>query len=349
MKVIPIEPSKKAILTEAFLRKKGRYTRPIKSPLISCLVPVYNEAENIALLIPALCHRLTNLSPNYEIVIIDDGSDDNSANIAIELSARYPVKLIQLSRNFGKENALTAGIDQAKGDVVFMLDADFQHPLDMLPHFFDFWRQGYDMVYGIRTNRDHETRIKKALTKGFYRLLTLGADVPLEENAGDFRLMDRCVVDALRALPERNRFMKGLYSWVGFKTIAIPFNVDVRKNGHSKFNFFHLTRLAITGLTSFSTLPLHIWSVIGTLISICSIFYGVVIAIRTLVFGADLAGWATLAVGMTFLGGIQLLSIGILGEYIAKIFTEVKARPTYLIRPNHDDSINVVAHNEHQA
>ena len=347
MKVIHIEPIKKTSFdADSSLQKK----RKTKNPFISCLIPVYNEAENIAILIPVLCEQLSILSSSYEIVIIDDGSHDNSAAIAIALSASYPVRVLQLSRNFGKENALTAGIDHSKGDVVFMLDADFQHPLEMLPHFLELWRQGYDMVYGVRTNRENETFIKRLLTKGFYRLLTLGSNTPLEANAGDFRLMDRCVVEALRALPERNRFMKGLYGWVGFKSVAVPFKVDPRKNGNSKYNLLDFAKLAITGITSFSTLPLHIWSLTGILISMCSIFYGVVIATRTLVFGADLPGWATLAVGMTFLGGIQLLSIGILGEYIAKIFSEVKARPPYLIRFSHDkDFLNISTHNEHQA
>lgn len=347
MKIIHIEPTINAVFGSDAPSKKRRQN---KNPLISCLIPVYNEAENIAILIPALCEYLAKLSSRYEIVIIDDGSHDNSAKVAIALSVSYPVKVLQLSRNFGKENALTAGIDHSQGDVILMLDADFQHPLDMLPKFFELWRQGYDMVYGVRTNRDHETRIKRLLTKGFYRLFTLGSETPLEENAGDFRLMDRCVVEALRSLPERNRFMKGLYGWVGFKSIAVPFKADARKNGNSKYNLLHLAKLAITGITSFSTLPLHIWSLIGVLISIFSIIYGVVIATRTLVFGVDLPGWATLAVGMTFLGGIQLLSIGILGEYIAKIFTEVKARPPYLIRFRHDiDSLDIASHNEHQA
>lgn len=347
MKVIHIEPTIKQVFDDDSPSKKRRQN---KNPLISCLIPVYNEAENIAILIPALCEYLAKLSSRYEIVIIDDGSHDNSAKVAIALSVSYPVKVLQLSRNFGKENALTAGIDHSQGDVILILDADFQHPLEMIPKFFELWRQGYDMVYGVRTNRNHETFIKRLLTKGFYRLLTLGSNTPLEENAGDFRLMDYCVAEALRGLPERSRFMKGLYGWVGFKSKAVPFEVGVRKIGKSKYNLLHLAKLAITGITSFSTLPLHISSFIGVLVSIFSIFYGLIIATKTLFFGVDLPGWATLAVGMTFLGGIQLLSIGILGEYIAKIFTEAKARPPYLIRFRHDiDSLDIANHNEHQA
>lgn len=323
--------------------------RYIKDPFISCVIPVYNEEENLKMLVPSLSKQLSKITKHYEIILIDDGSTDLSAEVAMDLSEKYFVRLIQLSRNFGKENALTAGLDYTQGDVVITLDADFQHPLTLIPIFYDFWSEGYDMVYGVRENRDDEKLWKRVITKGFYRLLALGSETPVEEGAGDFRLMDRSVVHALRSLPEKNRFMKGLYGWVGFKKIAVPYEVCPRKNGESKFSFLHLVKLAMKGITSFSTFPLHVWSAVGMLISLLSMVYGVFIATKTLFFGVELPGWATLAVGMTFLGGIQLLSVGILGEYIGRIFSEVKSRPAYIVSHHHNfDSVEVSALREHQ-
>lgn len=304
--------------------------------LIGCVVPAHNEAENLQKLLPVLNEQLAKLSPQYEILIVDDGSRDNTSEVAIELSARFPVRLLQLSRNFGKENALTAGIDHVRGDVVLLIDADLQHPVELIPTFYQHWRDGYDMVYGVRTDRDDEKYWKRRLSGWFYNLLRRMSDIPIEPNAGDFRLMDRRVVDTLKALPERNRFMKGLYGWVGFKSISVPFHVEHRQKGKSSFNFWRLMELAVTGITSFTSIPLRIWAGIGAIISIFSIIYGVFIAIRTIFFGVDLPGWATLTVGVTFLGGVQLFSIGVLGEYVARIFTEVKHRPPYVIYRQHD-------------
>lgn len=308
------------------------------APLITCVIPVYNEEKNLPELVPQLCRQLATLSPRYEILIVDDGSQDHSADVAIELADRYPVNVIKFSRNFGKENAITAGLENCRGDLIVLMDADFQHPLGTIAEFFDYWRQGYDMVYGVRNGRENESAAKKFFTRCFYRVLQLGADVPIEADAGDFRLLDRRVVDALKNLPERNRFMKGLYGWVGFKSLGIPFNVDERQQGKTSFTPLKLIKLAITGLTAFTTFPLHVWSIVGILISLLSMIYGIFITVKTLVFGVDLPGWATLAAGVTFLGGVQLLSIGVLGEYVAKIFAEVKARPTYIVSEMHEHS-----------
>jgi glycosyltransferase involved in cell wall biosynthesis len=310
-------------------------------PFINCVLPAYNEEESLGALIPLLCAQLMELSPYYEIIVVDDGSGDNTAQVAVNLSAQYPVRLVQLARNFGKESALTAGIDHANGDLIILMDADFQHPIEVLPRFFRRWRQGFDMVYGIRADRDQEYAWKRRCSQWFYAFLTRSASsVTIEPDAGDFRLLDRRVIDALRDLPERNRFMKGLYAWVGFKTIGITYQVENRRSGQSGFNFRRLMELAITGVTSFTSLPLRFCSGFGALVSLISILYGFYIALKTVVFGIDLPGWATLVVAISFLSGAQLLSIGILGEYIARVFMEVKQRPTYVVGRCHDYSVS---------
>lgn len=323
---------------------------PAHAPSISCVIPAYNEAENLRILIPQLTATLNALSKRVEIIIVDDGSSDNTAATAAALTHDYPVRCVFLSRNFGKEAALTAGIHETSGDVVVLMDSDLQHPVAMIPVFFEKWQQGYEMVYGVRANRDDESFLKRHLTNAFYRLLRRASRIPIEPDAGDFRLLDRRVVESLKALPERSRFMKGLYAWVGYKSIGIPFQVEERRAGRTTFNFRRLTRLAIMGMVAFSELPLRISAIIGLVISIMSIIYGSYEAIRALFFGTDLKGWATLVVAITFLNGIQLMAIGVLGEYIARIFNEVKGRPNYIVarRLNFDDHSDKHAHeNEH--
>jgi polyisoprenyl-phosphate glycosyltransferase len=310
-----------------------------KNPMISCVIPVFNEAENIQPLIKAVWPKLQDHSSLCELIFVDDGSTDDSCHMITKMMQHYPVRLIQLSRNFGKEQAITAGLTHSHGDVVILMDADGQHPAEILPKFFKLWQQGYNMVYGIRNNRQDEGLVKRLGTKLFYQLLHLGSNTPIEKNAGDFRLMDRCFVNALCQLPERNRFMKGLYSWVGFKTIGIPFTVPQRKQGQSSFNLKRLVHLASTGITAFSTLPLLIWIFFGAIISIASFTFGGYILFKTLYLGVDLPGWATLVVLFSFLNGMLLLSIGIQGKYIANIYNEVKLRPPYIIsyQRNYDD------------
>lgn len=301
-------------------------------PFISCVLPAYNEEKNLLALIPQLCQQLSELSSHYEVWIIDDGSIDATAEVVIECAASYPVNLLQLARNFGKENAITAGLDYARGDLVILMDADFQHPLKEIPLFFNYWQQGFDMVFGIRKDRENENVFKRRFSSCFYWFMSRkSTPVAIEPDAGDFRLFDRRVVDALRQLPERTRFMKGLYSWVGFRSIGLAYQVDERRTGNSGFNFWRLLELAVTGITSFTILPLRISSAIGATVSLVSILYGMYITMRTMIFGVDLPGWATLVAGISLLSGVQLLSIGILGEYIAKVFIEVKQRPAYII------------------
>ncbi len=298
---------------------------------VSCVIPVFNESENIRALVTQLLRSLQQMTNTMEIIFVDDGSQDNTYEIAAELSRQYPVKAIQLSRNFGKEAAMTAGLKNATGDIVILMDGDGQHSADVLPKFLQEWRKGYDMVYGVRSGRESEPMWKRKMSHWFYSLMQRASSIPIVPDAGDFRLMDRRVVNALNQLPERTRFMKGLYTWVGFKSVGCTYNVKARNAGKSSFSFKKLSQLALTGIVSFSDVPLRVWGGIGALISISAILYGLYILVSTLFFGTDLPGWATITVSISFLGGIQLLSIGVLGEYISRIFNEVKNRPIYII------------------
>jgi glycosyltransferase involved in cell wall biosynthesis len=306
-----------------------------KEIFISCIIPVYNEESNITSFLTALRSYLTDLTHRFEIIVVDDGSQDKTFEKIQPFLSDSFIKVIRFSRNFGKESALTAGLEYSSGDVVILMDADFQHPLEVLPLFLHQWCEGYDMVYGVRDNRDNESRSKRNFAKLFYWLMAKMAKIDIPNNAGDFRLLDRKVVTTLNLLKEHSRFMKGLYAWVGFKKIAVPYNVQERASGKSSWGFVKLTELAITGITSFSNVPLRIWGLIGFIISLISLFYALYIIGVTLLYGTDLPGFPTLAAAVMFFGGIQLLSIGILGEYIARIFSEVKSRPNYIIEFEH--------------
>ncbi|PZE12011.1 glycosyltransferase [Pseudomonas sp. 57B-090624] len=303
-----------------------------RSPLVSCIIPAFNEAENIGALLRTLHGLLTDHGYRHELLVVEDGSRDGTALRVLDECDSMPVVLVQLSRNFGKEIALTAGIDHAEGDVAVLIDGDFQHPPEMVPVFLEKWRAGYDMVYGVRPDRVGESLIKRLFTHAFYILVNLGSPQRIPENTQDFRVMDRCVMDALRQMPERNRFMKGLYNWVGFSQLAMECETAERRGGKSSFNFRRLLTLGMTGLTAFSNMPLRIWTLAGCCISLCSILYACWELGHTLLFGNPVSGWPTLSVAITFLGGVQLFSVGILGEYIGRIFDEVKQRPTYLVR-----------------
>lgn len=313
-----------------YLLQQRAGARPA-DPLVSCILPAYNEGENIVPMLQTLHGLLKEAGFRHELIVVDDGSRDNTVQQVMSQLELLPVTLIQLSRNFGKELALTAGIDHANGDVAVLIDSDFQHPPEMVPEFLRHWRAGYDMVYSVRSSRDSETLGKRLFTRVFYTLLNSGARHKIPENTQDFRVMDRCVLAALRQMPERNRFMKGLYNWVGFTQLAVETHTKERRAGKSSFNFFSLFNLGLTGLTAFSNVPLRMWTLIGSAISLASILYAAWELVHTLLFGNDQPGWPTLAVAISFLGGVQLLSIGILGEYIGRIFSEVKQRPIYLV------------------
>ncbi len=299
-------------------------------PYLSFVIPVYNEKDNIELFIKELLTFIKQHQLNAEAIFVDDGSQDGSANI-IASHADPLIKLIQLSRNFGKEAALFAGLEHATGDATILMDADLQHPFSLVEQFIHHWQQGIDVVYAIRKNRENEHWLKRVPTKIFYHMLKYSTDVSIPPNAGDFRILSKRARQALLTCDERNLFMKGLYAWVGFQSLGIPYTVPERAYGKSQWNYKSLTELAITGITSFSNIPLRVWSLIGFAISALAMTYAGFIIVKTLLFGSDAPGFATLIVAIMFLGGIQLLSIGILGEYLAKVFNEVKKRPRYII------------------
>ena len=294
-------------------------------------MPAFNEAENLGHLLSELTVQLSQLSERWEVIVVDDGSHDATPAAMAPWLTRPGVRYVRLSRNFGKEAALTAGLDRAAGDVVLLMDADRQHPVALAPQMLSAWRLGADMVCAARASRADESFAKRLGTTLFYALVNRDSAVQIPVDAGDFRLMDRRVVDAIKSLPERNRFMKGLYAWVGFNTVIIPYTPNARCSGASKFSMRRLARLAFTGVTAFTNAPLRWWSALGALIATVALAYGSWIVVEHLIYGVDVPGWATVVAGMMFLSGVQLLSIGILGEYVGRIFDEVKQRPIYLV------------------
>jgi glycosyltransferase involved in cell wall biosynthesis len=300
---------------------------------ISCIMPAYNEANNLERVVPHVLEALLAMSPHVELVIVNDGSRDATEQVLNDLCTKHlHLVVVNLSRNFGKEAAITAGLKTTQGDVVFIMDADGQHPSILLPKMLQKWQQGSDVVYAVRKSRDDQSWLHVTFTKLFYQLINWRSRVKIPANAGDFRLMDRQVVDALASMPERNRFMKGLYAWVGFNCTAIDYEPLPRADGQSNYGFRGALSLAITGLLAFSIAPLRIVSYFGLLLALAAIGYGVYIVFDYFWFGATTPGFATLVVGMMLLSGIQLMSIGILAEYIGRIYEEVKQRPTYLIQ-----------------
>ncbi len=302
-------------------------------PLLSIVVPVYNEEEVIGHFLQATRPVLDRSGLAYEYVFIDDGSRDRTAGILSErLADGLPGRLIGLSRNFGKEAALSAGLEAARGDIAVIIDADLQDPPDLILQMLEGWRAGYDVVYGLRIDRSSDTLMKRSTADMFYRLFNRLANIEMPANAGDFRLIDRAVIDALLRLPERNRFMKGLFAWVGFPAMAIPYERPPRKAGTGKFNYWKLWNFALDGLTGFTTLPLRVWFYGGMLISLTAFAYALYLTLRVLVSGIDVPGYASLMVALLFFSGIQLLSIGMIGEYIARLFNEAKQRPVYVVQ-----------------
>src|SRR3989339_433780 len=309
------------IISDAQARQKLLETKQVS---ISCVVPAYNEGASLETFIPALHDYLKTIAERFEIIVVDDGSKDNSSFVIKQFIATHKTKLIRFSRNFGKETAIAAGLKHTSGNVAVIIDADFQHPFKYIKDFLLQWVNGYDMVYGVRDNREDETFLKRIFTQSFYKVLNWMSDVKIPPNAGDFRLLDRSVVKALNECEERTRFMKGLYAWVGFKSLAIPYQPEERRQGISRWRLRKLTNLAITGFISFSDIPLRLLSIVGFLISIIAFIYAACIVIATWMFGKDVPGYSTIVVAVIFFGGIQLLAIGVLGEYIGRIFHEVK-------------------------
>lgn len=303
---------------------------------LSIVVPLYNEEANIDRLIERLISALDNIKTTYEIVCINDGSKDNTLKLLIAYHQRNSViKVVNLSRNFGKEIALTAGIDYANGAAVIPIDADLQDPPELIAQLVAKWREGYDVVYGTRKSRSGESWLKRFTANSFYKTIGKMSPVPIPANTGDFRLLDRQVVEAIKKMPERTRFMKGLFAWVGYKQTYILFDREPRFGGKTTWNYWKLWNFALDGITSFSFFPLKIWSYLGLIISLISLLYATFLIIRTLIFGIDVAGYASLMVAVLFFGGIQLITLGIIGEYLGRVYEEVKRRPLYFVRESY--------------
>ncbi|MEO0397123.1 MAG: glycosyltransferase family 2 protein [Cyanobacteria bacterium P01_A01_bin.137] len=313
---------------------------PFTGPELSVVVPLYCEASNIDTLFQRLESVLGQLEMSYEIVCVDDGSKDRTLEGLIAHHYRNPrIKVVALSRNFGKETALTAGINYTRGQAVVPIDADLQDPPELISELVARWREGYDVVYAKRRTREGETWFKKFTANSFYRTIGRMSQVPIPQDTGDFRLLDRQVVEALKQLPERNRFMKGLFAWVGYKQTYITYDRAARYSGDTKWNYWKLWNFAVDGITSFSMVPLKVWSYVGMGISSVSLLYATYLVLRTIVQGVDLPGYASLMVAVLFMGGIQLISLGVIGEYLGRVYEEVKGRPLYFVREFYGDPL----------
>jgi polyisoprenyl-phosphate glycosyltransferase len=304
---------------------------------LTVVVAVYNEADTLPLLQPRLSAVLDALLHDAHVaarvLYVDDGSSDGSWSVLQRISASDPrVSLLRLSRNFGKEAALTAGLDHVDdGAAALILDADGQDPPELIPQFVAKWREGFDDVHGTRTLREGEGWLKKATAHGFYRLIGALSKTPIPEDTGDFRLLSPRAVAALRQLRERHRFMKGLFGWIGFKQVSIPYQRAPRLAGRSKFNLWKLWNFALEGITSFSTAPLRLATYLGVLTALFAFAFGVWIVVKALLWGDPVAGWPTMMSVILFLGGVQLVALGLIGEYLGRLYTESKQRPLYLI------------------
>ncbi|MBD2057725.1 glycosyltransferase family 2 protein [Oculatella sp. FACHB-28] len=300
---------------------------------ISVVVPLHNEEPNINYFFERLESVLEGLGLAYEIVCVDDGSKDNTLRQLVAHHHRNPsIKVVSLSRNFGKEIALTAAIDHAIGAAVIPIDADLQDPPELIADMIAQWQQGYDVVYATRKSRQGESWLKRFTANVFYRVIGHMSTVEIPRNTGDFRLLDRRVVEVLKQMTERTRFMKGLFAWVGFRQTFILYDRAERYKGRTKWNYWRLWNLAVDGITSFSVLPLKVWSYVGFSLAITTFLYAMFLIIRTLISGIDVPGYASLMVAILFIGGVQLLTLGIIGEYLGRVYEEVKGRPLYLVR-----------------
>jgi glycosyltransferase involved in cell wall biosynthesis len=294
---------------------------------------MYNEAENVLVFYEQVSLVLNKLGFSWEIVCVNDGSKDDTLALLLSLNKQDPrVKVIDLTRNFGKELALSAAIDYASGDAIISIDGDLQHPPEAIIDLVDKWRKGAEIVFGVRRTREKESAVKRFSSKAFYSLLGKISEIPNHKGIGDFCLLDRRVVNILRKLPERNRFMKGLFSWVGFNQDFVVYDVKERNAGETKWNYWRLWNFALDGITSFSTLPLRIWTYVGGVLASLSIAYATFIVLRTIILGIDVPGYASLIVAILFLGGVQLISLGVIGEYLGRVYSEVKERPLYITR-----------------
>lgn len=304
-----------------------------KKKLVTILVPAYNEHEVLPLLYDRLLH-LMELEPEYdfEILFVNDGSKDNTLELIKELRAKdNRINYVNLSRNYGKEIAMIAGFDYLKGDCLVIIDADLQDPPELIPEMLKFWEEGYDDVYAKRRTRKGESPLKKLTSWGYYRILQSMTNIEIQKDTGDFRLLDRRCVEAIKSLRESQRYTKGLYSWIGYKKKEILYDRDPRAAGKTKWNYRKLINLSLDGITSFTTSPLRWASVAGMLVSFVGFIYMLFIIFKTLIYGVDVSGYASMMVVILFLGGIQLVFLGLIGEYLGRAFYEVKGRPLYFI------------------
>ncbi len=305
------------------------YSNPID---LSIIAPMYNEESNIDYFFETLIPVLSSLCLEYEIICINDGCKDRTLEKLITYHQNNPrIKIISFSRNFGKEIALTAGLHNSNGKAIIPIDTDLQDPPELIAGLVEKWREGYDVVYAVRRRRLGESTFKRLTANVFYRFINFISDTPIPKDTGDFRLFDRRVVKALNRIPERTRFMKGLFAWVGFKQVGIEYDRQPRYQGQSKWNYWKLWNFAVDGITLFSTFPLRLWSYVGIVVSFLSFVYASFLILRTLIYGIVVPGYASIMVVILFLGGLQLISLGVIGEYLGRVYGETKRRPLYII------------------
>lgn len=303
------------------------------SPTLSIVAPAYNEERNIPAFLAAIVPVLEGIGETFEIIFVNDGSRDGTLGMLAAAASQDPrIKVVGLARNFGKDIALSAGLAHASGKAAIPIDCDLQHPVELIPQFVAKWREGYDMVIGVRSKRDEEGVARRTLSRAYYKMMRYMTSVEIPPNAGDFRLLDRKILDVISKMPERHRFMKGIFAWPGFKVASIEFQANVRANDtRTSWSFFKLWRFALDGLFSFSTAPLKLWTYVGALSALGAFIYLVITLIQKLFFGIDVPGYASLLIVVLFFNSLLLISNGIQGEYIARVFEEVKGRPLYVI------------------
>lgn len=322
------------------MRGSGPHSQTAEPVRLSIVVPMYNEEEGLDSFFqrvePIAQSIVEPLGAGYEIICVDDGSQDDTVQALLRHRKRNPsIKIIRLSRNFGKEIALTAGLDHVQGAAIVPMDADLEDPPEVLPRLFAKWLEGYDVVYAIRETRRRDTWAKRLTASWFYRIYNWLADLRIPDNTGDFRLIDRRVAQALGRVNERNRFMKGLFTWVGFRQVGIPYERGGRAFGTSKWRYWKLWNFALDGITASSTLPLRIWSYLGLVVSLMAFTFATYLIIRTLVVGVDVPGYASIMVVVLMMGGLNLIGLGVIGEYLGRAYIEVKQRPLYLVSETH--------------
>lgn len=319
------------------MKHKTHCLGQFETKLVSVVTPFFNEGQGIEAFYQSVVNIFDQIpNVNFEVVCVDDGSNDDTLKKLIALVDRDPrFRVVELSRNFGKEAALTAGIDAARGDAVIPIDADLQDPPELISTLIAQWQQGADVVLARRADRSADSFLKRKTAEMFYRFHNRLSQIKIPDNVGDFRLMNRASVEALKQLPERQRFMKGLFAWVGFKTAIVDYTRNPRVVGSTKFSGWKLWNLALEGITSFGAAPLKVWSYVGGIGAILTFFYAGFIILRTLLYGVDIPGYASLLVAILFFGSLQLIGIGMLGEYMGRIYMETKHRPIYLIRKHY--------------